>query len=153
MKKPAVKYVSIMKRLLVVFNVIAVPAFMVLLVFAFSFSPYYAFGAAAVAVSILVVYGFYAMRVSMGVVLEAEVTPEVIHLKTKRKTFTYDAQRGCVAVKTYKNRYVGTFRTQDSEDKFTFYRYAPFTGYREEVFTEAEMREIFPPLGDSDVSD
>ena len=147
MKRAAVKYVTVMKRLLVAFDAVGIPAFMVLLIFAFQLHPYYAIGAAAVGVSLLAVYGAYAMRVSMGVVLEAEVTLEVIHLKTRRKTFTYDAQRGCVAMKRYKNRYVGTFRTQDSEDKFTFYRYAPFTGYKEEVFTEEEIRAIYPAFG------
>lgn len=145
-KQGVVKYVGIMKKLFVIFSCIALPIFMVSLVFAFA--RYIAFFIIAPAILILyfVVYGFYAMRVSMGTVIGIEITDKVVHLKTKRKTFTYDVKSGCVSMTPKKNYFVGTFRTQDSQDRFLFYRHVPFTKYYEEQFTFAEMQRLYPAL-------
>ena len=97
-------------------------------------------------VAFFVVHGVYALHFSMGTVLGVELTPEVIHLKTKRKTFTYDAAGGCIAVKELSNRYICTFQTQDSVDKFTFYKRVPFAKPFESGFTEEEIARFYPPL-------
>ena len=144
MKDGVEKYVKIVRQLFIIFNVIAIPAFMVCLVFAFSSFIAFYFIAPAVGILYFTIYGLYTMRVSLGVVIGVEVTEQVIHLKTPRKTFTYDAKTGCVAMKVYKNRFVGTFETQDSRDKFTFYRHPPFIPYSAEQFTAADMERIYP---------
>ena len=143
MKDGVEKYVKIVRQLFIIFNVIAIPAFMVSLVFAFSSFMAFYFIAPAVGILYFTVYGLYTMRVSLGVVIGMEVTDQVIHLKTRRKTFTYDAKRGCVAMKVYKNKFVGTFETQDSRDKFIFYRHPPFLPYSAEQFTAADMERIY----------
>ena len=146
MKDGIVHYVKTVKKLFLIFSLIAIPAFMVSLVFAVGkVVPFY-FIAPAIAVGYLVVYGFYAMRVSMGTVTGIEITDQVVHLHTPRKTFTYDVKAGCVEVKTYKNRYVGTFQTQNSRDKFIFYRRVLFSKSYMEQFTAEEIRLFFPSL-------
>ena len=149
MKDGIVHYVKTVKKLFLIFSLIAIPAFMVSLVFAFGkVVPFY-FIAPAIAVVYLIIYGFYAMRVSMGTVTGIEVTDKVVHLHTRRKTFTYDVKAGCVEVKTYKNRYVGTFQTQNSRDKFIFYRRALFSKSYMEQFTAEEIRSFFPSFCES----
>ncbi len=145
-KAGVVKYVRIMKKLFVIFSVIAVPAIMVCFVFMFSRYAAFYFISPALIVFYLIVYGLYAMRVSMGAVLEVHVTKEVVHIRTKRKTFTYDAQNGCVDMKVYKNKFVGTFQTQNSRDKFTFYRRVLFSKYSEEQFTERDIEHFYPRI-------
>ena len=147
-KTVIVKYVRLVKKLFVIFSCVMIPAVMVSLILAVN--GYVAFYAIApvLAVGYLVVYGLYAMRVSMSVVLAMDVTDEVVHLKTKRKTFTYDAKRGCVGMKAGKKKFVGTFRTQDSQDSFIFLRRVPFAKRYETGFTAEEMRRVYPALAE-----
>ena len=139
-----VNYVRLVKKLFVIFSCVMLPAVMVCLIFAFGGSIAFCILAPALIIAYLTVYALYALRVSMGIVLGAEVTESVVHLKTKRKTFTYDARCGCVGVKVKKNKFVCTFRTQTSEDTFTFLRRVPFAKRYEEGFGEDEMRRIVP---------
>ena len=145
-KAGIVKYVSIMKRIFVVFSIIALPAIMVFFVFAFSRIFAFYFIAPAAVVLYLAAYGFYALHVSMGTVIGIEVTDKVVHLKTKRKTFTYDVRQGCVDMKVTPRKFVGTFETQDSRDKFTFYRRVLFTKWSEEQFKKEEIALFYPRI-------
>ena len=87
-KESIANYVRIMKKLFVIFSCFMIVAIMVSLTFAFSqFVAFYVI-APLLIVAYLVAYGFYAIRVSMSVVIAVEVTDLVIHLKTKRRTFT-----------------------------------------------------------------
>lgn len=149
-KESIANYVRIMKKLFVIFSCFMIVAIMVSLTFAFNqFVAFYVI-APLLIVAYLVAYGFYAIRVSMSVVIAVEVTDLVIHLKTKRRTFTYDAKAGCVAMKEKRGSFVGTFRTQDSEDKFVFLRHVPFTKSYETAFTEEDMRLIYPAFGEDE---
>lgn len=138
------RYVKIMKKAFRIFAVFAIPAFMVFLVFALSGAAAFWIITPVFGVLFFVVYGLYAMRVSMGVVIGMELTDRVVHLKTNRKVFTYDVHRGCVAVKICGNRYICRFRTQDSSDSFIFYRRAPFSKFSDTQFSEADIRAFFP---------
>lgn len=149
-KAGIVKYVGIVGKLFILFSCIAIPAFMVSLVFAFGGYLAACIVAPCLGVFYLTVYGFYAMNVSMGTAIGVEITDRVIHIKTKRKTFTYDARMGCVRVKTYRNKFVASFQTSDSRDKFIFYRRVLFSKYYEEQFTLGEMRKIFPGVKEYD---
>ena len=146
MKPDLVKYVRLVKRLFVLFSVITIPAFMVCLVLAFEKMPVFYYLTPVVGVGYFIVYALYTMQVSMGLVLGIEVTDQVVHIKTKRKTFTYDVKEGCVAMKVTAKKFVGTFRTQDSEDKFVFYRHPPFMRWGAEQFTEDDIRAFYPDL-------
>ncbi len=145
-KQGVEKYVNTVKKLFTVFACLAIPAFMVCLVFAFAGVKAFWAIAPAVGILFLVVYSLYALRVSMGTVTGIEVTDTVVHLKTKRKIFTYDRIGGCASVKTYKNKFVCVFRTEDSQDKFVFLRRAPFSRYYEEQFLPDEVRLFYPDL-------
>lgn len=145
-KAGIVKYVSIMKKLFVMFSIVALPAIMVCLIFAFSDAIAFQIIAPVAIAVYLFVYGAYALRVSMGTVIGIEVTAQVVHLRTKRKTFTYDVKRGCVAMKVTKRRFVGTFETQDSREKFVFYRRVLFSKWSEEQFTPEEIARFYPAL-------
>lgn len=144
MKEDIAKFVGKIKLLFVLLSVIAIPAIMICFVFAWGGIWYFWFIGSAVLVVYFIIYGLYALRISMGVVLGVEVTDKVIHLHTKRKTFTYDAKYGCKAVKVFPNRFVATFEAQDSRDNFTFYRHLPFKKYSAELFTEAEIDQFYP---------
>ena len=143
-KEIVANYVRRIKKLFVIFSCVMIPAIMVCLIFAFGGSIAFCIIAPVLIVVYLILYGVYALYVSMGLVVGYEVTDLVVHIKTKRKTFTYDARMGCVAIKVKKGKFVGTFRTQDSEDKFVFLRRVPFTKRYEVAFTEDDMRRIFP---------
>ncbi len=146
------RYVDIMKKLFIGFSVIAIPSFMVCLVYAFSgFAAFY-FITPVIGVVYLTVYAFYALRISMGTVYGTEITDKVVHLQTKRKVFTYDVKSGCVGVKVKKSKFIATFQTQDSRDKFVFPRRFVFFGNGEEQFSEDEIRSFYPDL-DEDSSD
>ena len=146
MKEGILKFVKIIKRLFIAFTALMVLAIMVSFVFAFNkvFAVY--FIAPGLLVAWLVVYGLYAMRVSMGTVIGIEVTNEVVHLKTKRKTYTYDRERGCENIKVKGNQFIGTFATERSRDKFIFYRRVPFTKYHEEQFTIEDIARFYPKI-------
>ncbi len=146
MKEGVKRYVKVMKSLFTAFCVIAVPALMVFLVLAFNRveGMLFIWLSAALAILFFVVYGFYAMNVTMGTVIEVQYTNKMLYLKTPRKTYTYDMESGCVDMKVYKNKFVGTFETQDSRDKFIFYRRVLFSKYHEVQFTEDDIRPFYP---------
>lgn len=150
MKAGVAKYVKIMKRLMFACGAILLPTLMVLLVFTVNSENKGLFISLVVVDALLffTLYGFYTVRVSLGAVLQLETNSKMMYLKTSRKVFSYDLKRECVKMKIYPNRFVATFRTQDSEDSFTFYRHVPFTPYQEEQFTMEEMRQIFPQIDD-----
>ena len=107
MKEGILRYVNTVKKLFVAFSVVVLGAFMVSAVFAFNkFFAFY-FIAPALLLLWLVVYGLYAMRVSLGTVIGIEITKQVVHLKTKRKTYTYDVQNGCENIQVKGNKFVG----------------------------------------------
>jgi hypothetical protein len=142
------KYVTVLRNLFIAFSIVVIPAFLACLSLAFCrFAAFYIL-APAVGISYFVVYGLYAMRVSMGTVIAVETTDRVVHLRTRRKTFTYDLNGGCVAVSVYKNRFVCTFESENARDRFVFYRYVPFTPRYEEQFTAEEIGLFYPAIGD-----
>ncbi len=149
-KAGVVKYVKVMKRLFIALSVVALPSLMVFLALAIHGELAFQIATPILAVAYLTAYGFYAMHVSMGTVIGIEVTSKVVHLKTKRKTFTYDVKRGCVAMRESARKFVGTFETQDSRDKFVFYRHVPFSGWANEQFTREEMGSFFSPMSSAD---
>ena len=145
-KADIVRFVKIVKRIFLAFSVVAIAAEMILLVFAFMGYLGCIIAACAVGVGYIAIYAVYALRTSMGTVLGMEVTDKVVHVKTKRRIFTYDVKRGCVGVKVRKNRFVATFETQDSRDSFTFYRRVLFSPHGGEQFTADEIRMFYPDL-------
>lgn len=145
-KEKLLKFVKLARKLFIILSCVALPALMVCLVFAFSGAMAFYIITPVLFVAYLVLYGVYAMCFSMGVVIGLEVTDKVVHLKTKRKTFTYDVRMGCVEMKVHRNRFVGTFQTQDSRDKFTFYRRLPFGKYYEEQFTVQDIAAFYPDV-------
>lgn len=148
--KPAVlKYVKFWKKTFVVFSCIALPALMISLILAQNFIGFW-FVSAGVAVVYLTVYGFYALNISMGTAIGFETTDKVVHVMTKRKTYTYDRNRGCKKVKTTKRKFICTFETQDSRDKFTFPRKVMFAKSYEEQFTLEEIATFYPAVGEGD---
>lgn len=144
------KYVGVCKRLFTVFACVTVPLFMVCLVFACARYLAFCFIAPAVGIAMVVVYALYASRISLGTVIGYETTDRVVHLKTKRKIFTYDAEGGCVSVKTYRNKFVAVFRTQDSQDQFIFPRRVPFSKYYEEQFTAEDVCTFYPAYSEAE---
>lgn len=146
MKTGVARYVKIMRSLFVAFCVIAVPALMISLSLAVNLEDKALWICVSVAVALLffVAYGFYTMNVAMGTVVEVQCTDRMIYLKTPRKTYSYDAESGCVSVRVYKNKFVGVFETQDSRDKFVFYRRVLFSKYHEVQFTEDDIRPFYP---------
>ena len=149
-KQAIKKYVDILKILFIVFSVVVIPSFMVCLVYAFSGALAFCIIAPVLGVVYLVVYAFYALRVSMGTVIGTEITDQVVHLKTKRKIFTYDVHMGCVGVKIKKNKFIATFQTQDSRDKFVFLRRFAVFGNGAEQFTVEDIRAFYSAI-DEDV--
>lgn len=145
-KSSVANYVRLVKKIFVIFSCVMIPAIMVFLILAFNrFVAFYVLAPVAI-VAYLAVYAVYALRVSMGIVIAVEKTDLVVHIRTKRKTFTYDANMGCVALKEKNGKFIGTFRTQDSEDKFIFLKHVPFTRRYETAFTREEMRLLFPAV-------
>lgn len=135
----------------VIFSCVALPALMVCLIFAFAGYAAFWFIAPAVFVVYLVVYGAYALILSMGTVIGFETTDKVVYVRTKRKTYTYDVKRGCKEVKATKRKFVCTFETQDSRDKFTFLRKVMFTKSYEEQFTAEEIAAFYPAIEDMEI--
>ena len=151
MKEGILKFVKIIKRLFILYSVVVLLAFMISAVFAFNKVFAFYFIAPALLLAWLVVYGLYAMRVSMGTVIGVEVTNEVVHLKTKRKTYTYDRERGCEKIIVKGNKFIGTFATQSSRDTFIFYRRVLFSKYHEEQFTAEEIARFYPKIEEMDI--
>ena len=151
MKEGILKYVKIIKRLYVVFTTIVFVALMVSAVFAFNRVFAFYFIAPALLLLWLVVYGLYALRVSMGTVIGVEITKDVVHLKTKRKTYTYDRERGCENIKVKGNKFIGTFVTERSRDKFIFYRRVLFSKYQDEQFTKEDIALFYPKIEEMDI--
>ena len=151
MKEGIVKYVKIIKRLYVIFTIIILLAVMISAVFAFNkFAAFYIITPVLI-VLWLTVYGLYALRVSMGTVLGVEVTKEFIYLKTKRKTYTYDREKGCEEIKYKGNKFIGTFVTERSRDKFVFYRRVLFSKYQDEQFTVEDIAAFYPKVREMNI--
>ena len=146
------KYVRRMKLLFIAFTVFMVPAIMVFLVYAFNTEGNYriifSVASACAILLFLCVYTFYALQVTLGTVIALQRTDKVVHLTTKRKVFTYDAVMGCVDVKGKRRKFVCTFETQDSRDKFIFYVRAPFSSFSDTQFTEEDIRGFYPRYDD-----
>lgn len=155
MKEGIVRYVKIVKKLFQLFSIVAIPALMVFLVLAINAATptqktVFICLAAGTALLWFIAYGFYTMRISLGAVTQVTYNDKVVYLKTARKTYTYDIENGCIGMKIYKRKFVGTFETQDSRDKFVFYRRVPFTRYREEQFTANDLRPFYPLIDGAD---
>lgn len=147
-EKPAIlKYVNFCKKLFLVFSCVTLPATMIFFIFATAGYAAFWFIAPAVLILYLVVYGLYAVYISMGTVIGFETTDKVVYVKTKRKTYTYDVKKGCKAVKESKRKFVCTFETQDSRDKFIFLKKVMFAKYYEEQFTSEELSSFYSNLG------
>lgn len=138
-----VRYVRTMKKWMVILSCIAIPAIMICAVFAFMGYIGFWIVTPVALVVYLVIYGWYALHVSMGTAIGLEVTPEVVHVKTKRGTYTYDVRSGCVAVREKRHAVVATFCTQTSQDSFIFYRRAPFSKPYETAFTENDIASFW----------
>lgn len=151
MKEGILKYVNLVRKLYIAFTVIDLLALMVSAVFAFNRVFAFYFIAPALLLLWLVVYGLYSMRVSMGTVIGVEITKEVVHLKTKRKTYTYDLEKGCENIKVKGNKFIGTFATDRTRDKFIFYRRVLFSKYHEEQFTVADIACFYPEIETMDI--
>ncbi len=147
-KAGILKYVKIVKKIFLAVSFVCLPAAMVLLVFACMGNIVCIVLAAVLILGYLVLYGTYALRVSMGTVIGIDVHEKTVNLRTKRKTWTYDRRRGCVAMRVKKNKFIATFQTQDSRDSFIFYRRVLFSKYSEEQFTADEMRLFYPQIDD-----
>lgn len=144
MKESIFRYVKAVGKITLVLRIALILFSLVALVLAFSGYIGYMILAGASIVAYIVIYVVYAMKISMDIVLEANTTKEVVHIRVKRKIFTYDAVTGCIGVKEYAKKYVCTFQTQDSVDHFTFYKRAPFAKPYEEGFTERDIRAFCP---------
>lgn len=149
MKEGIVRYVKIMKKIFRIFSLVAIPALMVFLVLAINAEKgvqktTFICLAAGTAFLWFFAYGYYTLQISLGTVTEVSCTDKVVYLKTARKTYTYDLENGCVDMKARKNKFVGTFETQDSRDKFIFYRRVLFSRFREEQFTANDLRPFYP---------
>ena len=134
-----IRYVRAMKRCILLLSCIAIPAIMVCAVFAFLGYIGFWIVTPVALVAYLALYGWYALRVSMGTVIGTEVTDTVVHVKTKRAVYTYDVKSGCIAVRQKKNCWIATFRTQTSQDSFIFYRRAPFSRPYETAFMQEDI--------------
>ncbi len=143
-KEGVVRYVRTVRKLFLAFSIIVIPLFFVCVTFAIARYAAFWIITPVLGIAYFTVYGVYVMRVSLGTVIGVQLTQEVIHVRTLRKTYTYDRQSGCVSVKRKGKKFVATFRTQDSEDKFLFYNRVLFSPYREEQFTAEEMSFIYP---------
>ena len=151
MKEGVLKYVGIVRKLYIAFTAVVFVLLMVSLVYAFH--RIYAFYIITPALFLLwiVVYALYALRVSMGTAVGIEVTDEVVHIKTRRKTYTYDRERGCEKVAVKKNKFVAYFSNETSRDSFIFYRRVLFSKYREEQFTVEDIAKFYPRIGEADI--
>lgn len=142
------KYVKIMGILISAVGIVILPALMITLVFAVqaegSERVIFAFSGAAMAIGFLVLYGLFSLNVWMGTVIGLRTTDQVVYLTTKRRVFTYDVRMGCVAVVKKGKRFVCTFETQNSRDKFIFFLHAPFSKYSDRQFTEEDIRSFCP---------
>lgn len=145
-KKGVLKFVKIVKRLFIAMSVILLPLIMICLVYAVSGYAAFWIITPVLVVAYFVAYGFYAMRLSMGTVTGVEITDKVVHVRTPRKTFTYDVRMGCIGVKVKKNAFVCTFQTQDSRDTFIFYRRVLFSPSYQEQFTREEVARFYPKI-------
>lgn len=143
-KEGIVRYVRTVRKLFIALSVVVIPLFFVCLTFAIARYAAFWIITPVLGIAYFVLYGVYVMRVSLGTVIGVQLTQEVIHVRTLRKTYTYDRQAGCVSVKKKGKKFVATFRTQDSEDSFLFYNRVLFSPYHEEQFTADEMSLIYP---------
>lgn len=152
MKASIVRFVKIVKNIVTLVCAALAVFSMIALVFAFSGYLGFIILAPIGIVAFLVVYGFYAVKFSLDVVLGVEMGAQTMLIKTKRKTFTYGLG-DCVSVKEYDKKYVCTFQTQDSSDRFTFLKRAPFSKPYEEGFTEEDIQKIYPQFAEEEGAD
>ena len=133
------RYVRFVKKLFVALSCVVIPALMVCGVFAFIGYVGFWIVTPVLLVAYLAVYGWYALRVSMGTAVGTEITKEVVHIKTKRGIYTYDVRTGCVAIRETSRGWVATFRTQTSQESYIFYRRPPLSKPYETAFTAADI--------------
>ncbi len=153
MKQPPsiLRYVDVVRKCFIALSCIVLPGIMVCAVFAFAGDLAFRIVTPVLLIAYLVVYGWYALRVSMGTVIGLETTEDVVHVRTKRRTFTYDVRAGCVRVRETKHAYIVSFRTQTAQDSFLFYRRAPFSKPYETAFTAEDIARFYQPADDVSV--
>lgn len=87
----------------------------------------------------------YLWKVRMGIVYEIAIMGQTVTLKTKKQEYSYDLDGGsCQSVKAENRKFVCTFVTESGKDVLTFYRYLPFSGYRNVQFTKEELTPFCP---------
>lgn len=87
----------------------------------------------------------YNLSVSMGVVYEISVSGNTLSFKTKKVTYSYDLDKTiCDNIQIENNKFVCTFVRGNEKDKLTFYRYLPFSNFRNEQFTKEEIAFFCP---------
>lgn len=134
-----IRFVKTVKKIFVIFSCFAIPVIMVCAVFAFLGYIGFWIVTPLVLIAYLAVYCWYAMHISMGTVIGIEVTDQVVHVKTRRGLYTYDAERGCTAVCRKRHAWLVTFCTQTTKDKFIFYSRVPFAKPYETAFTQEDI--------------
>ncbi len=143
MKTPIVRYLKFVKNIVTFLCVALGIAIFISLGFAFSGYIGFMIIAPALMVVFLVIYGIYAVKFSLDLVLAVECGSKTLVITTKRKSFTFGLD-ACTDVKETDRKYVCTFRTETSEDKFTFLKRAPFMKPYETCFTEEDIRTFYP---------
>lgn len=143
MKEPIVRYVKFVKKVVAVVCVVLAIAAFVSVGFAFSGVIGFMILAPVFMIAFLAVYGVYAVKFSLDIVLGVEYGKKTVELRTKRKTFTFGLD-ACESVKETEKKYVCTFCTADSEDKFTFLKRVPLMKPYEVCFTEEDIRKFKP---------
>lgn len=87
----------------------------------------------------------YVWKVRMGIVYEISIMGQTVTLKTKKQEYSYDLNGdSCQCVKVENRKFVCTFVTESDKDVLTFYRYLPFSGYRNVQFTKEELTPFCP---------
>ena len=143
MKAPIVRYVNLIRRICTVILAVLFVCTMISLLFAFNRYIGFMILAPVFFILFLALYGVYAVKIGLNTVIGLEVTEEVIHVKTRRKTFTFDAG-SCSGVKETDRKFVCTFLSEGASDSFTFLRRVPFAKAGEEGFTEEDIRLVYP---------
>ncbi len=148
-KQPILRYVKLIRNIVTVVCALLAIFSLIALVYAFQGYMGYIILAPVGIVLFIAVYAVYASKISLDTVLGIEVAKNTVHIITKRKTFTYDLQSGCTEVKESDKKYVCTFVTQDSEDKFTFYKTVPFKKPYEVCFEDRDIGVFFSEYAES----
>lgn len=143
MKEPIVRYLKFVKKVVAVVCVLLAAAIFVSIGFAFSGYIGFMIVTPVLMAAFLTVYGIYAVKFSLNLVLGVEYGKQTLTIRTKRKAFSYGFG-ACEDVKEKENKYVCTFGTQDSVDKFTFLKRVPFMKPYETCFTEEDIERFAP---------